>query len=189
MMLNFCWMLSMSFTKTSKVDLTQELIAKVLKYDGITGHLIWVSNLHSKRAIPFSRAGSLVTKTGYRNISLFGKTYLEHQLIWFICNGVWPSGQIDHINQIRDDNRIDNLRDVSKADNARNRSRNPNSKLGEHGIWYNIRTQKYVAEITINGKKVYQKSFDSIDDAIETRKSKSLELGFHENHGSKPTGK
>ena len=105
-------------------------------------------------------------------------------MIWFICNGVWPKGQIDHINQIRDDNRIVNLRDVSKADNARNRSRNPNSKLGEHGIWFNMRTNKYVAEITLNGKKVYQKSFDDIDVAINERRIKSLELGFHTNHGS-----
>ena len=177
-------MLFMIFTKKTKEELTQDLIAKVLKYDALSGTLIWISNLHSKRAIPNSRAGSLVKSTGYRNISLFGRTYLEHQLIWFICNGVWPSGQIDHINQIRDDNRIVNLRDVSKADNARNRSRNPNSKLGEHGIWYNMRTRKYVAEITLNGKKVYQKSFDDVEQAITERRAKSLELGFHTNHGS-----
>ena len=167
-----------------KEQLTQELIGKALSYDPVTGYLIWKTNLYSKRAIPNKRAGSLVKSTGYRNISLFGRTYLEHQLIWFICNGAWPSGQIDHINQIRDDNRIVNLRDVSKADNARNRSRNPNSKLGEHGIWYNMRTRKYVAEITLNGKKVYQKSFDDVEQAITERRAKSLELGFHENHGS-----
>ena len=174
----------MIFTKTSKEDLTQELVGKVLRYDAISGTLIWISNLHSKRAVPNSRAGSLVKSTGYRNISLFGRTYLEHHLIWFIYYGVWPSGQIDHINQQRDDNRIVNLRDVSKAENARNRTRNPNSKLGEHGIWFNKRTHKYVAEITLNGKKVYQKSFTDLDEAIKERKEKSLELGFHINHGS-----
>ena len=179
------WISFMSTTKTSKEDLTQSQVLKVLKYDAISGTLIWISNVHSKRAIPNSRAGSLVTKTGYRSISLFGRTYPEHHLVWFIHYGVWPSGQIDHINQIRDDNRIVNLRDVTVSENARNRSRNPNSKLGEHGIWFNIRTNKYVAEITLNGKKVYQKSFDDIDEAINQRKIKSLELGFHQNHGSK----
>lgn len=175
----------MSFTKTSKEDLTQQQIAKVLKYDPTTGTLIWISNLHSKRAIPNSRAGSLVSTTGYRSITLFGRSYLEHHLIWFITYGVWPQGQIDHINQQRDDNRIINLREVTKSENARNRSRNPHSKLGEHGVWYNKRTNKYVAEITLNGKKVYQKSFDDIDEAINTRKEVSIQLGFHENHGSK----
>lgn len=174
----------MNFTKTSKADLTQEQVSKVLKYDAISGTLIWISNLHSKRVIPGRIAGSLVTSTGYRSITLFGTKYPEHILIWFIHYGVWPSGQIDHINQQRDDNRILNLRDVTKSENARNRSRNPHSKLGEHGIWFNSRTFKYVAEITLNGKKVYQKSFDDIDEAIEARKTKSIELGFHENHGS-----
>ena len=178
----------MIFTKKTKSELTQDLIAKVLKYDSTTGVLIWTTNLHSKRVVPNSRAGTL-KPSGYRQVSLLGGTYLEHHLIWFIQTGQWPTGQIDHIDQVRDNNAWHNLRQVTKAENARNRTRNPNSKLGEHGIWLNQRTNKYVAEITLNGKKVYQKSFDDIDEAIEARKAKSLELGFHENHGSKPTGK
>lgn len=174
----------MIFTKKTKTELTQELIAKVLKYDGLSGTFIWISNLHSKSVVPNSRAGYLVSRTGYRGISLFGKSYLEHHLAWFITYGVWPTGQIDHINQQRDDNRIANLREVSVAENSRNRSRRKHTKTGEHGIWYNERTRKYVAEITYNGKKVYQKSFDDPDEAVTERKKKSLELGFHENHGS-----
>ena len=42
----------MNFTKKTKEELTQDLIAKVLKYDALSGTLIWISNLHSKRAIP-----------------------------------------------------------------------------------------------------------------------------------------
>lgn len=42
----------MIFTKKTKEELTQDLIAKVLKYDALSGTLIWISNLHSKRAIP-----------------------------------------------------------------------------------------------------------------------------------------
>lgn len=174
----------MSFTNVSKEDLTQDLISKVLRYDPILGTFIWISNLHSKSVIPGSRAGYL-KKSGYRGISLFGRTYAEHHLAWFTYYGVWPSGQLDHIDQVRSNNSISNLREVTVAENARNRSRNPNSKLGEHGIWFNKRTFKYVAEISLNGKKVYQKSFDNIDDAITERKAKSIELGFHENHGSK----
>ena len=170
----------------NKEELTQELVSKALSYNPDTGHLTWVTNLYSKRVVPRSRAGSL-TKKGYREVSLFGKSYKEHHLIWFITYGVWPKGQIDHINQVRDDNRIANLREVTVAENSRNRSRRPNTKTGEHGIWFNKRTFKYVAEITVNGKKVYQKSFDYPDEAVRQRKIKSLELGFHENHGSQST--
>lgn len=176
-----------STKKISKEDLTVEQVLKVIEYDPITGTLSWLRGICIKGIVPGSACGSL-NSSGYRVVNLFGTQYKAHRLIWFIQTGAWPKGQIDHINQVRSDNRWANLREVSVADNAKNRGRNPNSKLGEHGIWYNKRTHKYVAEITVNGKKVYQKSFDDIDEAIEQRKIKSLELGFHENHGAKPTG-
>jgi hypothetical protein len=37
--------------------------------------------------------------------------------------GMWPQGQIDHINGIRTDNRLSNLRDVSSAVNNHNSQR------------------------------------------------------------------
>ena len=52
-------------------------------------------------------------------------------------------------------------------------------------IWYCRRRQRYIAEITYNQKKVYQRSFIDIDEAISHRKAKLLELGFHPNHGDK----
>lgn len=182
-------MLFMSSTtkKVSKEDLTPQLIKQVLNYDASTGHLIWTSGLHSKRMLPGSRAGSLVKKSGYRQISFLGNTYPEHRFIWFMQTGEWPE-QVDHIDQDRSNNKWSNLRAVTKAENARNRSRNPHSKVGEVGIWYNMSTFKYVAEITFDGKKVFQKSYDNIEDAVRERKAKALELGFHDNHGSKPTG-
>lgn len=164
-------------------DLTVDRIKKVLTYDPISGVLLWNRGICIKGVLPGSRAGHL-KKTGYRGIRLFGELYLEHRLIWFMQTGAFPTGEIDHINQDRSDNSWANLREVTRSENSRNRSRNPHSKLGEHGIWFNSRTNKYVAEITVGGKKVYQKSFADIDQAISERKLKSIELGFHENHGS-----
>lgn len=177
----------MSFTKKTKSELTPALIKQVLQYEPHSGNLIWISSLHSKRVLIGQHAGSLA-KSGYRQITLFGTSYQAHRLIWFMETGEWPE-QVDHINQDRSDNRWSNLRAVTKAENARNRSRNPHSKTGEVGIWYNQKTFKYVAEITYNGKKVFQKSYDNIDDAIRERKAKAISLGFHDNHGSKPTRK
>lgn len=170
----------MSSTQT---DLTLDQVNKVLTYDPISGILLWNAGICIKGVRPSSRAGH-IKKTGYRGIRLFGKLYLEHRLIWFIQTGAFPTGEIDHINQDRSDNSWANLREVTRSENSRNRSRNPDSKLGEHGIWFNSRTNKYVAEITVDGKKVYQKSFADIDQAISERKLKSIELGFHTNHGS-----
>ena len=165
-----------------------DLLAEYLRYNPETGHLTWIKK-PSKTTQLNSRAGSYVTTTGYRSISIFGKSYPEHHVAWRMYHGTWATDQLDHINQDRSDNRIINLRQVTKAENARNRSRRNASRVDEVGIWYNRRTKKYVAEITmtIDGvkRKVFQRTFDDVEEAIKARKAKSLELGFHANHGSR----
>lgn len=95
--------------------------------------------------------------------------------------GYYPP-MIDHINHIKNDNRLENLRAVSAKQNAQNQSKRKNN-LNEAGIYYNKKTFKYIACISMDGKKVYQKSFDNIDEAIKQRKAKLIELGFNKNHG------
>lgn len=162
------------------MNITVDELKQYFNYDPITGYVYWIKK-SCKTTMINSRAGS-TNKKGYRVIKLFKKEYLEHRLIWALYYGKFPTMHIDHINHKRDDNRICNLREVSIADNARNRVRK-DSRLDEVGIWWCKRRKRYIAEITFNGKKVYQKSFKDIDEAIQQRKAKSLELGFHENHG------
>lgn len=170
--------------KVRKEDLTQELLKSVLTYDPNTGHLVWCSKSHSKRIVLGSRAGYRVDSTGYRTINLFGTAYPEHVLIWFHYYGVWPEGQIDHEDHIRDHNWILNLKDVTFLENMRNRKARNDTITGHQGVWFNKRRNRYVAEITMDGKKVYQKSFNSASEAAEARQVKLTELGFHKNHGA-----
>ena len=170
--------------KLRKEDLTVDLLRSVLKYDPDTGHLIWIGKSHSKRIVLGSRAGSLVTSTGYRSITIFGRSYPEHILIWFIYYGKWPEGQIDHDDHVRDNNRISNLKDVTFLANMRNRKAMGNTITGHQGVWFNKRRNRYVAEITMNGKKVYQKSFTSAKEAAQARAEELIKLGFHANHGA-----
>lgn len=160
--------------------LSHDEVKQFFNYDETTGYLTWKSKPSKKTAIN-SRAGSL-EKSGYRIIWFNGKKYREHRLIWFWVHGVFPTHEIDHINHIRDDNRLCNLREVTHAENARNRTRQK-TRIDEAGIWYCRNRKRYIAEITFNGKKVYQKTFINIDEAISQRKAKLLELGFHQNHG------
>ena len=162
---------------------TQKELLEYLSYDADTGILTWIKK-PSKKIVLNSRAGSQ-TETGYRTLYFKGKKYQEHHVIWCIVHGQFPTMQIDHIDQDRSNNAINNLREVSQSENSRNRARARRTRLGEVGIWWCRRRRKYVAEITLNRKKVYQKTFDDIDDAIRERKAKALELGFHENHGNK----
>lgn len=61
-----------------------------------------------------------MSQYGYRRVRLLGQSWAEHRVIWKMVHGVDPVGVIDHINGIRDDNRIANLRDVTPAQNGLN---------------------------------------------------------------------
>lgn len=163
-------------SKTSNFD----FLFEYLRYNETKGEFTWIKR-PNKNIHLHTRAGTK-NSAGYRVISLFGKRYLEHRLAWFYVHGEMPEHEIDHINQIRDDNRISNLRQVTRSENQRNKTRK-DSRVDEVGIWWCRRRKRYIAEITLNGKKVYQKSFTDIDEAIQQRKAKALELGFHDNHG------
>lgn len=60
---------------------------------------------------------------GYRQHILFGGRgwgkviAYEHQIVWLFHNGVY-SGEIDHLNSIRNDNRLENLEPVTKSENG-----------------------------------------------------------------------
>ena len=171
--------------KINKTDLTQDFLKTVLDYNPDTGHLTWKTKKYSKSVFKGHRAGS-VHKSGYRLITLFGTTYREHQLIWFYVHGYWAE-IIDHINQQTDDNRLCNLREVSHAENMKNLPLYKNSSTGIQGIYLNKYKDTWTSIIKHKGKKVFQKQYpyDELDRAIEERRAKLDELGFHINHGKR----
>ena len=128
-------------------------------------------------------AGS-VNSWGYRAIRIGGKDYYAHRLIWIHQNGDIPDGyQVDHVNHVKSDNNISNLRIVSELDNHRNYPIRKNNKSGHTGVRFEERTNKWIAFIKIDGKRIHLGSFASIGNAITARKKKEREAGFHQNHG------
>ena len=63
-----------------------------------------------------------ITNKGYRAFTIFGKSVEGHRLVAekYIPN---PDNkpQVDHINRVRHDNRVENLRWVSRSENCDNR--------------------------------------------------------------------
>lgn len=57
---------------------------------------------------------------GYvRNFTKLGQC-LQHRIVWETFNGEIPDGyEIDHINAVRDDNRLENLQLLTRLDNMR----------------------------------------------------------------------
>lgn len=69
-----------------------------------------------------TRLSSGYRKVGMRVDGRFVQLY-SHQIVWVWCHGKWPRKDIDHINGVKDDNRICNLREASKSQNLVNKSR------------------------------------------------------------------
>ena len=106
------------------------------------------------------------TSDGYNRFKYKGAKYLAHRVAWFIHYGEWPTGEIDHINGNRSDNRIANLRDVCKQSNIHNQTRpQKGNKSGFLGVMWDKQRNKWAARICLDGKRKRLGSFDTPEEA------------------------
>lgn len=75
---------------------------------------------------------------------------------------------VDHINGNTLDNRKENLRIISQKDNMKNMELFTNNKSGITGVSYKKANKKWVAQITVNGKKKHLGYFKDKDEAAKT---------------------
>lgn len=95
----------------------------------------------------------------------------------FILN-VPADKQVDHINRDKLDNRKSNLRIVTNQENHFNEGLSKNNSSGVKGVYYNKDCDKWVCQITLNGKTIYGGLFDNLKMAVSKRKS--LEEKYHQ---------
>ena len=114
---------------------------------------------------------------GYKKIEILGIKKFIHRLVAeaFIPN---PENKpyIDHINNIRDDNRIENLRWVSINENNQNKSMSINNTSGFKGVTFDKVKNKWRAEIGHNGKMINIGRYDTKEEANNARVQKAKEL-------------
>lgn len=169
----------------------------LLKCDPVAGKLFWKSRPRSSFPSEASwrtwntryagkEALASQSPTGYCTGTLFGKTQKAHRVVWLLHYGSWPESELDHINGVRSDNRIENLRAVSHAENQRNMRRPSTNTSGVVGVCWAKREGKWKAQIKRAGKNIDVGYFASFDDAVAARKFAEAKLGFHLNHGSSP---
>lgn len=138
-------------------------VCSVLEYKN--GELVWKAST-GPGCKKGDFAGRAIAANGYRTVSLFGKSYKAHRLIYFMFNGEFAA-EIDHINGVRHDNRIENLRPVTRSQNCANQQTQKRSKTGLKGVSYMPKLQKWRARIKVMQKEIYLGVFPTKEDAAQ----------------------
>ena len=87
-----------------------------------------------------------------------GLTIPRSHLVWRAATGNWPQGVLDHINRIKDDDRIENLRDVGFRENSLNHGRN--RKYPKNFTAYMTSCREHLPHY---GKFVYQRHHNGVN--------------------------
>lgn len=84
---------------------------------------------------------------------------LIHRLVWETFNGEIHQGyEIDHINNIRDDNRLENLRCVTHKENMHN-PQSCTSRRGETRSEFGIKFKEHFGITLSDNRTLYMKEF------------------------------
>ncbi|EHL80566.1 HNH endonuclease signature motif containing protein [Citrobacter portucalensis] len=137
----------------------QSLLKESVSYDEKTGIFRWIAK---RQNVVAGRIAGHKDSLGYIRITISGKNYLAHRLAWLYVHGYMPEKEIDHINRIRNDNRITNLREATSQLNSLNTGMYKNNTSGSKGIYFNKRAKKWQAQILIDGKREYLGLYDDV---------------------------
>jgi HNH endonuclease/AP2 domain len=137
------------------------------------GELICTTRWHAKLQVG-KKLG--IVKNGYNCISIMGRWYKTHRLIFLLHYKRLPE-VVDHRDRNKLNNKIENLRECTKSENERNRVKYSNNTSGYKGVWFHNQRQKWCAEITVNSKSIKLGLFDTPELA-----SKAYEAASREQH-------
>ena len=164
------------------LDLTQERLKEVLHYDDESGIFTWLS-CTSGRVKASEVAGSLNTN-GYIVIKINSVQHKAHRLAYLYCVGIWPSGQIDHIDGNRTNNSIMNLREITGYENSRNSKINSNNTSGVKGVsWHKVKC-RWEVRIRVDGINIHLGFYNTVEEATKViREARELHHKEFANHG------
>lgn len=140
---------------------TPEEIAKAFHYEN--------GNLYYKRAQGIRPITGSIRPNGYVQVTLKRQQYLAHRIVWCLHNSSWPKEQIDHINGIRYDNRIENLREVTVRENLTfKRKLYKTNTSGVPSVHWCKRVLRWVVKLPVSGE--YIGKYKNIESAIRAQR-------------------
>lgn len=149
----------------------QQTLRELFYYED--GRLFWRVRPHSRSAVKPGDEVGYLHPTGYRSTKLRGKFLKVHRLIWVLCHGgsIPEDLVIDHINGIRDDNRIENLQLVTPRQNV-HKGRLVTQKTSGLPIGVTYRkgwVKPFHASIHVNRHRHHIGSFATLEEAATAR--------------------
>ena len=164
--------------------ITFEKARELFVYDRETGIIKWRKRARGRRRGNLV-AGCTSPNDGYTRIHFNGKEYFAHRIAMLLAYGFYGDElEIDHINHVRNDNRLVNLRFATRTDNGRNLSISSRNATGVTGVYYHKRSRKYMARITVDRVIIYLGIFSTLEGAARARKEADIKYKFNANHGN-----
>ena len=101
-----------------------------------------------------------INSKGYLRTCIACKSYKVHRLIFMMFYGYMPT-EIDHVNGIKTDNRIENLRKANHSQNQSNKSKTKRNSTGKKGITSEY--GKWRVRVGINKKTINVGIFEDLE--------------------------
>jgi len=149
-------------------------VKDLLCYDPKTGLFTWRSS--TLNHIAAGTVAGHLNKRGYIEIQIDGTTYYAHRLAWFFVYGAWPKKRIDHEDRNGQNNAILNLREATNSQNLANSARYRTNTSGIKGVTKLKTCNRWLPQISFQGKRVYLGLFKSKRAAGFAYQQKSKEL-------------
>lgn len=129
-------------------------------------------------------AGSVVDKSGYLSMSVFGRRCAAHRLAWFYMHGEWPEFGLDHKDGDRLNNAISNLRLATAAQNSHNSQTPSHNTSGIKGVSFNRADKKWTAQVAVARRPILMRRFKTREEAADAvRTARVMAHGEFANHG------
>lgn len=149
---------------------SRKRLRELFSYDAASGRLVRKVCVRDQKPITFGESSQ-----GYLVRWVDGVCYVEHRLVWLYHFGKWPR-EIDHINTIKTDNRIENLRDCGRTQNNGNHRRRVNNTSGFRGVSWHVRAGKWLAQINYGKTHYHLGLFLAKTEAAEAYNTAAREL-------------
>lgn len=156
---------------------------ELFRYNYETGVLYWRWRVNNR--VPKTlEAGTQRNPDGYSYVKVHGRLYSVHRIVMPMCYGFYGEGlEVDHINHVRNDNRMVNLRFVTHGENMRNKSVSSKNTSGVTGVYFSKAHKKYRAQIVVDGEFIHLGYYDTLEEAAATRAEADLKFKFNDNRG------